>query len=324
MYNMFNTDTSTLIPILACPRCHGSLTMTEKNLHCHNSTCPAQPKQWPLVQGIPILLDESSSLFRIDGCHPPSQQAKPKHPWRKTLSKLWHTRPGISRNVAAERNYRHMRQLLTPLPATVLVVGCGEEGFGIHNLTQGGDVHLIGLDVRWTNSLSVLGDAQQLPFVDQAFDAVILQGVLEHILNPHQVEREVYRVLKTAGIVYSELPFLQPNHGGAYDFTRFTYTGHRHFWQHFEQVDAGACCGPGMALAHMIQQFARAFSPIRSWYIISDWLTDWFFWWLKYFDAWMVNHPAGLDGANAFYFLGRKRDRKLSDKAILKSYRGAQ
>lgn len=46
------------------------------------------------------------------------------------------------------------------------------------------------------------GDAHQLPFADASLDVVYGRYILEHVHNPEQVLREVYRVLKPGGRVY--------------------------------------------------------------------------------------------------------------------------
>lgn len=310
--------------ILVCPSCHGRLIRQAEQLLCTQARCQASPKQWPIIRGVPVLFDESRSFFRnADGLASPDTHQR--GPWRSLFSRLLHARPKIGRNLAAERNYQQLARLLQNIPAAaVLVVGCGDEGFGIHHLRAMPNVTLINLDIRQTASVDLLADAEQLPFADGQFDGVVLQGVLEHVLDIFQVEREVFRILKGDGLVYCELPFMQPNHGGPFDLTRFTWTGHRRFWRRFTQLDAGVCCGPGMALATMIQQFARALLPYRYWSYFSDWLVAWFFWWLKYLDGWLIQHPAGLDGASAFFFLGRKSDQPLSDQTLIAGYRGGQ
>ena len=73
----------------------------------------------------------------------------------------------------------------------------------------------------------VLGDAHDLPFVDAAFDAAVIQAVLEHVVDPQRVVAELHRVLREDGVLYSEVPFMQQVHEGAYDFTRYTDLGHR-------------------------------------------------------------------------------------------------
>ena len=45
------------------------------------------------------------------------------------------------------------------------------------------------------------------PFPDSSFNIVIIQAVLEHVLNPQKVVKEINRVLKNKGIIYSETPF---------------------------------------------------------------------------------------------------------------------
>ncbi len=61
---------------------------------------------------------------------------------------------------------------------------------------------------------------------------------------------EIHRVLRPGGIVYADTPFLQQVHEGAYDFTRFTDSGHRFLFRRFERIDSGsvAGCGHGAAL----------------------------------------------------------------------------
>jgi len=38
---------------------------------------------------------------------------------------------------------------------------------------------------------------------------------------------------------------MQQVHNERYDFTRFTYLGHRRLFSAFDEIDSGASCGPG-------------------------------------------------------------------------------
>ena len=49
---------------------------------------------------------------------------------------------------------------------------------------------------------------------------------MEHVEDPFKASKEIVRVLKRDGILYSELPFLQSIHEKEFDFTRFTLNGH--------------------------------------------------------------------------------------------------
>lgn len=46
----------------------------------------------------------------------------------------------------------------------------------------------------------------KLPFSDGYFDGAVSSEVLEHLFNPEQVVREIYRVLKPGGIFYTSVP----------------------------------------------------------------------------------------------------------------------
>jgi SAM-dependent methyltransferase len=304
--------------------CHTQLERRGNALACTLAMCPARPREWPIVRGVPILIDETRSFFRVsellDGPKPP-----PGPSLSNALSELYRLRPKISRNVAARRNYRQMANLLGVRAASlVLVVGCGVEGEGISFLAAQPGIQLIMIDVRWTSSVQVLSDAHQLPFVDCQFEGVVIQAVLEHVSDPWRVISEITRVLKPDGLVYSEWPFLQPVHGGAHDFTRLTQVGHRQAWRSYIEIASGACGGPGMALAHVIKAFLRCLTPWRAFAQISDWLSDWTLWWLSYLDIWLANTPAGMDAASGFYFLGRKAAAPMSISDLVHTYRGAQ
>ncbi|MEW6107748.1 MAG: class I SAM-dependent methyltransferase [Nitrospirota bacterium] len=244
---------------------------------------------------------------------------------KKILSKIFYARPSLSLNIAAKKNYSHLCKLLESKVQSIgLVIGCGEGGSGIENLLRTHGLRLVFSDVRWTSGINILCDGHQLPFCNESFDLVVIQGVLEHVFDYVRVADEVTRVLKDDGLIYCEFPFLQPNHGGAFDFTRLTYMGHRRLWRHFEQIDAGACGGPGMALAHMTKAFMRSLFRWKLWQKMADFITDWTLWWLKCLDLKIAKTPAGLDSASGYYFIGRKVAYDLSDDELTKFYRGAQ
>ena len=49
-----------------------------------------------------------------------------------------------------------------------------------------------------------------------------IQAVLEHVLSPESVVKEIFRVIKNDGIVYSEIPFMQQIHMGKNDFNKYS------------------------------------------------------------------------------------------------------
>lgn len=70
------------------------------------------------------------------------------------------------------------------------------------------------LDVGRTLQLTVLGDMNALPFVDDTFSEILLDNVLEHATDTTGVLAEIHRVLRPGGIAYVYVPFYTAH--GAY------------------------------------------------------------------------------------------------------------
>ncbi|WP_336250638.1 class I SAM-dependent methyltransferase [Stomatohabitans albus] len=116
-----------------------------------------------------------------------------------------HTNPCIG--VLTNRFVRHLERMVdtvSPIPATILDVGCAE-GTVARRLAQLTGASVTGFDLpdtaiesAWANGPGplVTGDAHELPFEDNHFDLVLGLEVLEHVADPHQVLAEMVRVTK--------------------------------------------------------------------------------------------------------------------------------
>jgi predicted SAM-dependent methyltransferase len=71
----------------------------------------------------------------------------------------------------------------------------------------------------------VVCNGDNLPFKDNSFDVVLSLAVLEHVPNPWVHAEELIRVLKPGGIIYADVPFLQPYHGYPYHYFNMTTAG---------------------------------------------------------------------------------------------------
>lgn len=303
-----------------CPICLTALYKIENKLVCQNLKCS---KTFPIVNGIPILINEEKSVFNL----------KDFTEFKKTTFNLKESKiktiikkiiPSISLNVGAKKNYRKLTSILTkknPNPV-VLVIGGSILGEGMESIVNEAKIQLIESDVTFGPRTKIIFDAHTIPFPDQYFDCVIIQAVLEHVVDPFTCVNEVYRVLKSDGLVYSETPFIAQVHMGKYDFHRFTHLGHRRLFRNFEEIESGAICGPGMALAWTYSYFIFSFfksKRIRKLLIPFTNLTSFF---LKYFDYLLIKKPGAYDAALGFYFIGQKSNKVLDDRELLKLYRG--
>ncbi|MGH8000710.1 MAG: methyltransferase domain-containing protein [Brasilonema sp.] len=307
--------------LLCCPVCQSNLELAKSHLECTNSRCKAS---FPIISEIPILINDSSSVFSIsDFLENESTTLKPKSKLERLLISLV---PGINLNLNSQTNFQRFVKLLLKENKSprVLIIGGSVVGQGIEPLLLVPEIELIETDVAFGDRISVISDAHNLPFADGSFDGVVVQAVLEHVVDPNRCVAEIHRVLKPDGLVYSETPFMQQVHLGKYDFTRFTHLGHRRLFRKFEEIDSGAVCGPGMALAWSYQYFLLSFvkKPLaRALMKIVARVTSF---WLKYFDYYLIHKPGTFDSASGYYFLGKKSEQILSDQDLIKLYRGTQ
>ena len=139
--------------------------------------------------------------------------------------------------------------------------------------------------------------------------------MLEHVLDPADVVAEIVRVLKPDGLVYAETPFMQQVHEQAYDFTRFTKSGHRWLFRRF----AGDRCGRGQwsrdGARWSIRYWVRTLTGSNKLATLAT---------LPIFLAALfrsVRRPrARADAASGVYFLGRKSTTSLRPRDMVAYY----
>ena len=300
-----------------CPHDHGPLRQQESGLLCEQCG-----RHYPFVGGVPVLINEESSVFAIaDYTDGPgyegasygqaSERASPlRRGWRRfaralsdSPTSLRYPGPGDAIAYVAREH---------PNPR-VLVIGSG----GL----QVGDAgsRVVHTDVALGPEIAAIADAHDLPFPDASFDLVIAVAVLEHVADPFRCVAEMRRVLAPAGHVYAVTPFLQPVHMGAYDFTRFTPIGHRRLFRHFDEVGAGLAMGAGSVAAYTLKGFLLSLSNRKPWRYFAQALCLFCSPPLRKLDRWL---PHSADAAGCCWFFGRQRDGDpVSDRDLIASYR---
>jgi len=228
---------------MRCPDCHSvalNLENTAREIKCKSCGVP-----YLISHGRPVLLHPDNEIFCLDDyLHAglPSPDS-PVRGWGRFI-------PSPSVNLASERVLARVVQLLAELPsAMVLVVGGGRQRQCLDKRLGIGDaVLVIYSDIDVSADVDLFCDGHDLPFLGGVFDLVVTTAVLEHVLYPERVAAEIHRVLKVGAMLYSELPFMQQVHEGAYDFTRYTLSRHRRLFNDFTKIESGMVAGPGTAL----------------------------------------------------------------------------
>ncbi len=317
--------TESMQKLLCCPICKAKIIRTQEEFICSNPECNGH---FPIIDGVPVLLNEERSVFSIDDFILRQDTTFQLNLAQRNEIKelLKHLKPGISKNLKAKQNYIKFGDLLFQQATVpnVLVVGGSILGEGMEPLLKKNDsIDIVETDVSFGPRTMLISDGHDIPFEDEVFDGVIVQAVLEHVVDPVRCVDEIHRVLKQNGLVYAETPFMQQVHMGRYDFTRFTHLGHRRLFRRFEEINSGPVAGPGMALAWAYKYFLLSFTSSRQTRQVVSFFAHLTSFYLKYFDSYLIEKPGAFDAASGFYFMGRKSRQFLPDRELINLYKGA-
>lgn len=303
---------------LRCPRCRAVLGDEGDLLVCAEQACGYR---YPIVDGIPVLIDERASIFRIADY---TAQALTKPPQSSLHSFALRALPSLDLNVSSRRNAALLREGLFERAERpeMLNIGGKHSRAALADLGRDTRIDCTECDSVPGPGVTVITDARALPFADSSFDVVVLDGVLEHSVDPQGIADEVHRVLRPGGLVYADTPFMLPVHGGAYDFGRFSSLAHRRLFACFSQISAGVSSGPAAALGYSIQSVLLTLARGRKSRFALKTLTRLVFFWIKYLDLWISSRPGAIDAALGVYFVGERAETPISDRELLEAYAG--
>lgn len=173
----------------------------------------------------------------------------------------WHDEPGYFRDIVDHFSPRDR----------MLDIGCGTAWLHEHF------EHYVGIDVSpdavaFAQSLgrnALVHDVESpLPFEDSSFDAVVIKDVLEHILEPVAVVREIARVLRPGGLVFASSPDAQRWVWDDYTHRRpYTLSGYRRLFRDQGLVVAKAgyeSVMPGIGIISGLMRDRRRPQPLAA------------------------------------------------------------
>ena len=307
--------------ILRCPSCESRIIFEREACRCSCADCEfSRGHGFPRVAGQPILVDGKVSAVSPESL---AQALGASQIRRRAPGLVDRLLDGLRLNSAHQSRCNcatFLSKLHSPTQTRplILVIGGGVRGAGTEALYAAGTHSLLSFDIYASLDTQFVADAHTIPLNDCTVDGVWIQAVLEHVVEPVRVASEIWRVLKPEGLVYSEVPFMQQVHEGAYDFTRFTLSGHRYLFKGFEVVDAGTTGGAGTQLLWAIDHFVQAVTRNRS----LGKAVKLAFLWLTWFDL-VSSRAHSQDAASGTYVLGRKVASAITHKDIVRFYSGA-
>jgi len=308
-----------VLPLLRCPRTKNTLQQSGDLLITYDDAT-GRSIEYRIVGGMPVLIDFSDSVISEEVAVSGKVQSPIERRSYDGIKKF--IRHLLSPHKKSTRH--NVQKLIEELTSTnpqsrLLVVGGGSIGQGMEPLYQHKSLNIFGFDVYASPHVQFVADAHHIPLADGCFDAVVVQAVLEHVLQPAQVVAEIWRVLRPNGLVYAETPFMQQVHEGAYDFTRFTQSGHRYLFRQFDCISSGAVDGPGTQFMWAADYLAR--SIFRS--VKAGKAAKLAFFWTQYLDK-LIPPNYAEDGASGVFFFGRKSQQTMTPRDAIRYYRGAQ
>jgi SAM-dependent methyltransferase len=306
-----------LVDIVRCPRCLSTIAFEPQSRpRCSNVECTLSLKGFLQIEDQPVLIDFENSIFDPGAYdHNKGYIMRRDDTGRSFRTKMRRFITGT--NWVAKRNGREFLTRLLRLGERprILIIGGGAIGDGAQDLYNNPAIDIIGTDVYASPFTCAVVDAHHLPFCSEAFDGVWIQAVLEHVLEPHIIAAEIHRVLKCDGLVYSEIPFMQQVHEGAYDFSRFTLSGHRWLFRRFEQLAAGPVGGAGTASVWSFRYLVRALGAADNFATLLSLAV----FYLRFLDRFTKRRP-NADAASGTFFMGSKSKRTLAPIEMVHYY----
>jgi uncharacterized protein YbaR (Trm112 family) len=306
-----------LIDSLECVYCAlGKLKLDEENSIIYCDKCDVT---YPVIDNVPVIINDEQSLFKRG-----NYVKRSLKPVKKSISlSLFNASVNLSR----KKILKILEEVIKKSRKSfyILVVGSGSQN-DIRDLKKQFNDKLIicHTDIDVHSNVDIFCDAHSIPFKSKVFDAVYTTAVIEHVMYPEAVINQIWRVLKVGGLIYSETPFMQQVHEGAYDFTRYTLNGHMRLLNKFKVLKVGMVAGPGTSLYWSIENYFLSFTAINLLRIGIKVITRILFFFIKYTDYYLQNKSQALDGASCTYVFAEKISEKVSDQSIIDGYRGCK
>jgi SAM-dependent methyltransferase len=198
---------------LRCPVCANALEASRDVLRCGPGGCGAG---FPIVSGVPVLLNEANSMFRLadfSGSLPQMLQTEEL----SIVSRLKRLVPANGVNLHAQRNFRRLRDLLLQRPQpSVLIVGGGVLGQGIASFVADPAIDFVETDVWIGPGTKLVCDAHDLPFPDASFDAIYAFESMGYSKDIDAWLNRCWRMLKPGGHGFITAAITAPNEDHIY------------------------------------------------------------------------------------------------------------
>ena len=122
--------------------------------------------------------------------------------------------------------FENISNLAKYINGKTLDIGCGQKPYEkLFNSSWYIGLEVDTIENRKNKKADYFYDGKTFPFQDNEFESVIVNEVFEHVFNPVDFLKEIYRVLKPGGTLLITVPFVWDEHEQPYDYGRYTSFG---------------------------------------------------------------------------------------------------
>ena len=132
-------------------------------------------------------------------------------------------------------------QVFYPFGGSIIDVGC-EFGYAINRIAPAFFFRKAALDISIEQLKQVAGgitriraDAEDMPLLSGSFDVAICTNLFEHVKNEKALVSELYRVLKSGGLLLFACPWKQDL--SVYESKEYKERFRQYKWKHLRSVD---------------------------------------------------------------------------------------
>jgi SAM-dependent methyltransferase len=276
------------LDILICPACkNDGLTHSDTEIRCKKCG------QAYRYAGGKVYFSEGREQSVIDALH------KIKH-YSKKYARLYRLLIQFISPVCPIPSIKpFLKRYVERVNCTALNLGSGSSDIS---------PYVTNVDLFDYDNVDLTCDVEDLPIRGDSVDVVINIALLEHVRNPEEVVREIHRILKPGGIVYSFVPFMQPFHASPSDYSRRTFAGMRVLFNDFKEMTLECSGGPISGFLWIFQEWLSLLLSfgIKPLHVGLSILFMVITFPVKFLDFVFVHHPMAKNISSGFLYIGTK------------------
>lgn len=128
--------------------------------------------------------------------------------------------------IAREGLYNGIMSKASEMTGKLLDIGCGNKPYEdlFTNISSYSGLEITST-IHKSTKADFFYDGTVFPFENESFDSILLNQVFEHVFNPDEFLKEVFRILKPGGKLLISVPFVWDEHEQPYDYARYSSFG---------------------------------------------------------------------------------------------------